>query len=52
MTFKYWITKTLDLAGVTINGGKPRNLQVCIQRFYRRVAKGAVGLGETYVDGD
>ena len=47
MIFKYWIAKTLDLAGVTINGGKLWDLQVCTQRFYRSAAKGAVGLGET-----
>jgi cyclopropane-fatty-acyl-phospholipid synthase len=43
----------LALAGVTINGVAPWDIQVHDDRFYRRViANGSLGLGEAYMDGD
>jgi cyclopropane-fatty-acyl-phospholipid synthase len=42
----------LQLAGVTVNGDKPYDIQVHDKRFYRRaVTEGALGLGESYMDG-
>ena len=42
----------LDSIGVTVNGDKPYDIQVHDSRIYRRVlADGALGLGESYMDG-
>jgi cyclopropane-fatty-acyl-phospholipid synthase len=42
-----------SIAGVTINGSAPYDIQVRDSRFYRRVmADGSLGLGESYMDGD
>ncbi|MDR0477159.1 MAG: cyclopropane fatty acyl phospholipid synthase [Desulfobulbaceae bacterium] len=39
-------------AGITINGSKPWDIQVCDQRFYEAVlGKWSLGLGEAYMDG-
>ncbi len=47
-----FVTRMMTRAGVTINGGKPWDIQVHRNRFYRRVMRGSVGLGESYMDGD
>ena len=52
MILKRWVTSTLDLAGIVIGGDEPWDIQVNNERFYRRAARGAVGLGESYMDGD
>jgi len=52
MLLKRWVSKTLDLAGIRINGDAPWDVRVNDQRFYRRAARGPVGLGESYMDGD
>ena len=45
------IGEILSPAGVTLNGGKPWNIQVRDERFYRRVLRGgSLGLGESYMD--
>jgi cyclopropane-fatty-acyl-phospholipid synthase len=42
----------LSKAGIEVNGGNPWDIRVHNQRFYRGVlAKGSLGLGESYVDG-
>jgi len=44
--------KILDLAGITINGSKPWDIQIKDERFYKRVLnQGSLGLGESYMDG-
>jgi cyclopropane-fatty-acyl-phospholipid synthase len=52
MSFKRIVTNTLARAGVSINGEKPWDIQVLRDRFYRRAARGALGLGESYIDHD
>ena len=47
-----FVTRMMTRAGVTINGGKPWDIQVHRNRFYRQVMRGSVGLGESYMDGD
>ena len=43
----------LTHADVTINGDRPWDMQVLNERFYNRVlSEGALGLGESYMDGD
>ena len=42
----------LNSIGVTVNGDKPYDIQVHDSRVYRRVlGDGALGLGESYMDG-
>jgi cyclopropane-fatty-acyl-phospholipid synthase len=42
----------LELAGIEINGSKPRDIQVNDRDFYSRVLSGGpLGLGEAYMDG-
>jgi cyclopropane-fatty-acyl-phospholipid synthase len=52
MSFKRIVTITLARAGVSINGDKPWDIQVLRDRFYRRAARGTLGLGESYIDRD
>ncbi len=52
MSFKRIVTNTLARAGVSINGDKPWDIQVLQDRFYRRAARGTLGLGESYIDRD
>ncbi|MBT8098097.1 MAG: cyclopropane fatty acyl phospholipid synthase, partial [Gammaproteobacteria bacterium] len=52
MPYKRLVTGTLSRAGITINGEKPWDIRVLNNRFYRRTARGSVGLGESYIDGD
>ncbi|SVD20103.1 uncharacterized protein METZ01_LOCUS372957, partial [marine metagenome] len=49
---KSWVSKTLGLAGIKINGNAPWDICVNNERFYRRAARGTLGLGEAYMDGD
>ena len=52
MAFKRIVTNTLARADVAINGDRPWDIQVRKARFFRRTARGSVGLGESYIDGD
>jgi len=52
MLLKSWVSKTLVNAGITINGNAPWDVCVKKERFYRRAARGTLGLGEAYMDGD
>ena len=46
------IRELLQSAGIELNGPAARDIQVTDDRFYRRVLQdGALGLGETYMDG-
>lgn len=46
------ITELIQPAGITINDGKPWDLQIHHPDFYSRVlAEGALGLGESYMEG-
>lgn len=46
------IKNLISLAGITINGGNPWDIQVHNKQFYRRIlSKGSLGLGESYMDG-
>lgn len=52
MAFKRIVTNILARADVAINGDRPWDIQVNRDRFFRRSARGSLGLGEAYVDGD
>ena len=42
----------LSLAGITVNGDKPHDMQVHNEQLYRRlITDAALGLGESYMDG-
>ncbi|MHB1948940.1 MAG: cyclopropane fatty acyl phospholipid synthase [Gammaproteobacteria bacterium] len=44
-------TELLQIAGITINGNQPWDIQVYNDQFYSRVLReGALGLGESYMD--
>ncbi len=50
---KHTVNGLLRLTDISINGNQPFDLQVHNDRFYARVlADGALGLGESYMDGD
>jgi len=49
---KLALARLTQLAGITINGGKPWDIQVRDERFYDAVlGKWSLGLGEAYMDG-
>ncbi|HSI89934.1 MAG TPA: class I SAM-dependent methyltransferase, partial [Adhaeribacter sp.] len=49
---KQQVIDILAIAGVTVNGPNPWDLQVHDDRFYKRVIQeGTLGLGEAYMDG-
>lgn len=52
MTLKRLVTRTFSRAGVAINGDRACDIQVLKERFYRRAARGPLGLGEAYMDRD
>ncbi len=52
MSFRRIVTSTLDRAGIAIDGDQPWDIQVLRRRFFRRAARGNVGLGDAYVDND
>ena len=52
MSFRRIVTNTLAKADVAINGDRPWDIQVHNDQFYPRTAHGALGLGESYMDGD
>jgi cyclopropane-fatty-acyl-phospholipid synthase len=52
MSLKRWVTNTLNLADIEIGGDRPWDVRVNNGRFYRRAARGALGLGEAYMDRD
>jgi cyclopropane-fatty-acyl-phospholipid synthase len=50
---KQTVINLLADTGISINGDNPSDLQINNERFYSRVlAEGALGLGESYMDGD
>lgn len=52
MAAKDVVKELLDSAGITLNGSAPYDMQVTDERFYQRVlSDGALGLGESYMDG-
>jgi len=52
MTAKQTVQKYLALADIKINGNRPWDIKVHNPKFYSRVlAKGSLGLGESYMDG-
>lgn len=50
--FRKLVTNTLARADVQIGGKRPWDIQVNRERFYRRAARGTLGLGESYMDED
>jgi cyclopropane-fatty-acyl-phospholipid synthase len=49
---KKTIIELLSLAGITVDGKNPFDIQVFNEKFYKRVLKEtALGLGESYMDG-
>lgn len=49
---KNTVSEILSLAGISVNGSKPYDIQVKDERLYKRVlAEGSLGLGEAYMDG-
>jgi len=46
------IRRLFEQAGVAVGGSQPWDIQVHRERFYRRVLRGSLGLGESYMDGD
>jgi len=52
MSFKHLITNTFAAAGVRIDGDRPWDIRVNTDRFFQRAARGPLGLGESYMDGD
>ncbi|MBD3318651.1 cyclopropane fatty acyl phospholipid synthase [Candidatus Woesearchaeota archaeon] len=52
MGHKEKVQEILALAGITINGNKPYDVQVHNEKFYARaLAQGSLGVGESYMDG-
>jgi cyclopropane-fatty-acyl-phospholipid synthase len=52
MTLKDQVQKELAKAGIILNGPNPWDVQVHDERVYGRIlARGSMGLGESYVDG-
>src|SRR5215469_151740 len=46
------VREVLEQAGIEINGNAPHDIVVNDRRFYARLARdGAMGLGESYMDG-
>ena len=52
MTPKGIVTELFRRAGIVVDGPAPWDPQVVRPRFYRRVLRGSLGLGESYMDGD
>ena len=52
MKSRQFIEKILESADVKINGNRPFDIQIKNEKFYDRLlAKGTLGLGESYMDG-
>ncbi|MFH1749520.1 MAG: cyclopropane fatty acyl phospholipid synthase [bacterium] len=52
MKEKQIVESLLSSAGITVNGNNPCDLQIHNENFYSRVLReGALGLGESYMDG-
>ena len=52
MSAQKFVTKLAAVAGVTVNGSEPWDIQVHDERFYGRVLRGgSLALGESYLDG-
>ncbi len=46
------IIELFSIAGITVNGNAPWDIQIHNERFYKRViSEGTLGLGESYMDG-
>ena len=52
LTPKGFVTKIFERAGIRIGGDAPWDITVHHPRFFRRVLRGSIGLGESYTDGD
>ena len=52
LTPKGFVTKIFERAGIRIDGDAPWDITVHHPRFFRRVLRGSIGLGESYTDGD
>lgn len=52
MAIKRIVSDLMARADVTLNGSRCWDIQVHNDRFYRRVLRGSLGLGESYMDGD
>lgn len=52
LPFRSLLANLLDGTGVGIDGDRPWDITVNRQRFYRRVLRGSIGIGESYMDGD
>ncbi len=51
-TYRQFIEKALDHAGITINGDQPHDIMVYNDQLYERVLRnGVLGVGESYMDG-
>ncbi len=48
---KYFVSRLLNHAGITLNGNQPYDLQVHNENFYKRILQdGILGFGEAYMD--
>lgn len=49
---KETVRELAELAGITLNGGNPWDIQIHDERFYKRLLQeGTLGFGEAYMDG-
>jgi len=49
---KQYITGLLSIAGISVDGNAPWDIQVHNENFYKRLlAGGSLALGESYMDG-
>jgi cyclopropane-fatty-acyl-phospholipid synthase len=46
------VSALFSRAGIEIGGSRPWDIQVENPRFYRRVLRGSIGLGDSFLDGD
>ena len=47
-----FVRRLLAQADIALDGERPWDIQVRNRRFYRRLLRGSLGFGESYVDGD
>jgi len=52
LTPRSTVSRLFSSSGIEINGPRPWDPQVLRPRFYRRVLRGSLGLGESFMDGD
>lgn len=51
-TYQSLVLGLLQGTGIEIDGGRPWDIKVNRERFYRRALRGSLGIGESYMDGD